>query len=117
MIKDGLVKEFESKEEEIKAEIASSGLSLGYLIGSAKRTRGDDKKVITYTDKLSKEEQALFNDDYYLAGLVLKKKQIDKEIVGHMDKTVALHRARKPENPVDKIVKEAQELVKQKEAK
>lgn len=87
-LKEGILK----TEEDIKEAIKSSGLSLGKIIGTAKRIRSEDKKVVTYTDSLSTEEAALFKNDYYLAGLVLEKKALDKQIIEHIDRVVSLFR-------------------------
>ncbi|KYC53845.1 MAG: hypothetical protein AMQ22_00044 [Candidatus Methanofastidiosum methylothiophilum] len=85
---DGILK----KEADIKEAIDVSGISLARLIGSAKKIRSENKKVVTYTDKLSTEEATLFKNDYYLAGLVLEKKALDKQITEHIDRVVSLFR-------------------------
>ena len=54
-----------------------------------------------YTDKLSSDEQKIFNEDTYLAGLVLKKIQIDKEIIEHVDKTVQAYRLQVIKNEIE----------------
>ena len=81
-----------AENEEIKKALDGSGLTLGAILGKAKRTWGDSKKVIEYTDKLSRDEQKIFNDDTYLASLVLEKIRLDKEIVEHIDKNVQKYR-------------------------
>ena len=100
-IEDGIKKELENRDEIIKQEIENSGNTLGGLIGKAKRIRKEAKKIITYTDILNKEELALFNEDYYLAGLILEKNRLDKEITEHIDKTIALFRSAKQSMAVE----------------
>ena len=89
------------KELDLKKQLDESGLSLGAILGKAKRTWGDSKKVVEYTDKLSRDEQKIFNEDTYLAGLVLKKIQIDKEIIEHVDKTVQAYRLQVIKNEIE----------------
>ena len=95
--------------EEIKKELDGSGLSLVAVLGKAKRTWGDSKKVIEYTDKLSRDEQKIFAEDTYLAGLVLEKIRIDSEIVEHIDKTVQNYRLQMIKNDIEEK-KEAEEM-------
>ena len=95
--------------EEIKKELDGSGLSLVAVLGKAKRTWGDSKKVIEYTDKLSRDEQKIFADDTYLAGLVLEKIRIDTEIIEHIDKTVQNFRLQMIKNEIEEK-KEAEEM-------
>ena len=87
--------------EEIKKALDGSGLTLGAVLGKAKRTWGDSKKVVEYTDKLSRDEQKIFAEDTYLAGLVLEKIRIDSEIVEHIDKTVQNFRLQMIKNDIE----------------
>lgn len=105
MLEDGLKKEFRSRIEQVKEEIERGDVTLGYLIGSAKRIRRDDKKIVTYRDDLSKKEADLFKEDYYLAGLILEKKKIDRQITEHIDKTVILFREKQHRLEIEKTKK------------
>ncbi len=98
--------------EEIKKALDESGLSLGSILGKAKRTWGDSKKVVEYTDKLSRNEQKLFNDDTYLASLVLEKIRLDKEIVEHIDKTVQAYRLQVIKNEIEEKKAEDEKALK-----
>ena len=95
------IKEDVIKQLDLNKALYESGLSLGAILGKAKRTWGDSKKVVEYTDKLSRDEQKIFNEDTYLAGLVLEKIRIDKEIIEHVDKTVQAYRLQLIKNEIE----------------
>lgn len=99
---EGIEKVLKNQEDQIKIEVLDSGMSMGRIIGSAKRIRKESKKVVEYTDSLSKDEEALFSNDYYLAGLILQKKSIDKMITAHIDKVVEGYRAEQRADEVEK---------------
>lgn len=79
-------------EEIVKELLKSNKLSLGQAVGKAKRIWSASKKVTTYTDGLTNEEQNLFSDDYYLAGLVMEKSLVDERIKEHIEETVTAFR-------------------------
>ena len=58
----------------------------GYIIGQCKRKWKDSKKITTYTDELSREEQAIFKEDTVLVGLFMDMKQAEEEIIKYIDK-------------------------------
>lgn len=84
--------------QELEKKLEKAGLTLGECIGKAKRKFRNDKLVRTYSDEIAKEEQKLFAEDEYLAGLILEQIRIDKEITEHMDRVLEKHRT----NPVSK---------------
>jgi 3-methyladenine DNA glycosylase AlkD len=69
--------------EKLEKKLENAGLSFGECIGKAKRKFRNDKRVTSYSDEISKDEQKLFAEDEYLAGLVLEQIRIDKEITEH----------------------------------
>ena len=67
-------------------------VSTGKLIGMAKRKWKESKRVTSYEDELSREENALFKDDSKLVGLCLDLKLKEQEIIDYIDDTITLYR-------------------------
>lgn len=58
---------------------------LGKLIGAAKRVWTTAKTERISTDKIERQESALFSNDYLLAELAHQKQVLDQEIIHHID--------------------------------
>lgn len=58
---------------------------LGKLIGAAKRVWTTHKTERISTDKIERQESALFSNDYQLAELAHQKTLLDQEIIAHID--------------------------------
>ena len=58
---------------------------LGKLIGAAKRVWTTHKTERISTDKIERQESALFSNDYQLAELAHQKTLLDQEIINHID--------------------------------
>ena len=65
---------------------------LGKLIGAAKRVWTGDKTTRISTDKIERNESALFTNDLRLARLAKQKKLLDDEIIDHIDEVLLEHR-------------------------
>ena len=65
---------------------------LGKLIGAAKRVWTGDKTTRISTDKIDRNESALFANDLRLARLAKQKQLLDDLIIDHIDEALLEHR-------------------------
>lgn len=71
------------------------------MVTIAKRLWGGKKREIVYSDKIEKEENALFKDDEHLALLVFQRQQLEEKIVDYIDVKLAEARGDMAPSPGD----------------
>ena len=94
---------------ETRGKISESGMSVKKIISKATGIWKGTKKEIVYSDELTDEEKALFAYDGRLVNLILMKDQIDKDIVEHMNKTLAAFRHHKQAEAENELMAEQME--------
>jgi hypothetical protein len=127
-MKTEIVPLFDSEIEKINKEIAAEEVEIeltSYDISNFKKGGNKQFEVKTYTDKLSKEESALFKGDEHFLNLIKDFKRAQLNVYAYMSGVVTGYRAKQAAEPKkesmtekvarlkkERLEKEAEELIK-----
>ncbi len=108
-VKEGIAALSDSEIEKINEEIAAEEIEIelsSYDISRYKKGWTKRFEVVTHTDKLEREESALFKDDEHFKKLIREVKKAEQNVYSYMDGVVKGYRITHVREPKKETMKE-----------